>query len=112
MNEYSVTDYKINYTDHEESIFILSLDNHKIMEVPMWSFYLFISETDKNLEKYSDKFNEWEMVTSNLMELNYDFQLALNLYIQQFTNEQIEEFTQIEEGYDYEYEFDKEDELW
>ena len=110
MNEMKVNGYEIKFTDNEESTFILQLNDHKIMEVPMWSFYLFISEYDDSLSKYGDNFPEWEELTADLMELNYDFTSAFNEYVQQFDDEQIDEFTQIEDGYDYEYEFDDEDE--
>lgn len=110
MNKMTVNSYEVNFTDKEESTFKLFLDNHRIMEVPMWSFYLHRADTDTNLSKYGDNFPEWEELTADLMELNYDFTSAFNEYIQQFDDEQIDEFTQIEDGYDYEYEFDDEDE--
>lgn len=112
MNEMTVNSYEVNFTDKEESTFKLFLDNHRIMEVPMWSFYLHRADTDANLSKYGDNFPEWEELTADLMELNYDFLSAFNEYIQQFDDEQIDEFTQIEDGYDYEYEFDEEEDEW
>jgi hypothetical protein len=108
MNEMKVNGYEIKFTDNEESTFILQLNDHKIMEVPMWSFYLFISEYDDSLSKYSDNFPEWEKLTHDLIELNYNFKSAFDKYIQQFDDEQMDEFTETEEGYDYEFDYDDE----
>lgn len=108
MNLHKVKNVQINFTNYEESLFTVYLDNNKIMEIPMWSFYLFMSKHDKNLEKYGNNFNEWEQLTLDLLELNYDFLSALNTYIQQFDDEQIEEFMFVDD--EYEYEFDEENE--
>ena len=41
MNNYNVKNYETKFTKNEESLFILNLDNNRVMEVPMWSFYLY-----------------------------------------------------------------------
>ena len=101
MNTMKVKNYQTNFTENEESTFILYLDNNKVMEVAMWSFYLYMSDLDDNLFVYGGIFPGWEELTEDLLELGYDFLTALNTYIQQFDEEQILEFSSVQDGYDY-----------
>lgn len=101
MNNYNVKNYETKFTKNEESLFILNLDNNRVMEVPMWSFYLYMSDLDENLAYYGGKFPEWEELTYDLMELGFNFKEGFNKYIQQFDSEQMYEFTTIQDGYDY-----------
>lgn len=101
MNNLNIKNYEIRFTKNEESQFILYLDNNRLMEIPMWSFYLYMSEFDENLKDYGDNFTEWEELTSDLLELGYNFRKGFTRYIQQFSSDQMDEFTTIQDGYDY-----------
>lgn len=93
MNLRTIKNFEFNFTEYEESTFILTLDNNSSMEIPMWSFYMYMSDLDKNLSYYGNKYPEWEKLTEDLISLGYDFKKNLDLYIQQFSDEQMEEFT-------------------
>jgi hypothetical protein len=93
MNSRTIKNFEFNFTEYEESTFILTLDNNSSMEIPMWSFYMYMSDLDKNLSYYGNKYPEWEKLTEDLISLGYDFKKNLDLYIQQFSDEQMEEFT-------------------
>jgi len=93
MNSRTIKNFEFNFLEYDESSFILTLDNNRLMEIPMWSFYFYVSEFDKNLSYYGNKYPEWEKLTEDLISLGYDFKENLNLYIQQFDDEQMEEFS-------------------
>jgi hypothetical protein len=102
-----VKNFEFNFTEYEESTFILTLDNNSSMEIPMWSFYMYMSDLDKNLSYYGNKYPEWEKLTEDLISLGYDFKKNLGLYIQQFSDEQMEDFTFSEND---DFNFDDDDE--
>jgi len=110
MNTIIVKNYQTNFTEYEESTFILYLNDNKVLEVPMWSFYLYMSDLDDNLFIYGGKFPEWEKLTKDLLELGYDFINGFNTYIQQFSEDEMSEFSTIQDGYDYD-DLDDDDDL-
>jgi hypothetical protein len=107
MNSRTIKNFEFNFTEYEESTFILTLDNNSSMEIPMWSFYMYMSDLDKNLSYYGYKYPEWEKLTEDLISLGYDFKKNLGLYIQQFSDEQMEDFTFSEND---DFNFDDDDE--
>jgi hypothetical protein len=95
-NSRKIVEYEINYSPtNGESTFVVLLDNNRLMEISMWSLYLFLFDQDENLEKYVTSFDEWESATKDLLDLGYDFNKALYNYIQQFTDKQIREFSML-----------------
>jgi hypothetical protein len=86
-------------TKTEESYFKVILDSNRIMEVPMWSFYMYLSEEDENLSQYAGKFPEWEQLTNDLLTLEFPFITKMIVYLNQFTEEQIEDFSFSPEEY-------------
>jgi len=93
MNSRHIKTFEFNFTDYEESTFLIVLDNDRNMHISMWSFYLFMSDIDENLSYYCGKFPEWEKVTEDLISLGYDFKTNLEKYLDQFSDSQIEEFS-------------------
>jgi len=93
MKSPKVKDFKIRFSKTQESLFYVLLDNNKKMEVPLWSFFQFVTDADFNLFVYAKNFNEWELLAKDLISLGYDFQEKLNEYIGQFTEEDIKEFS-------------------
>ena len=79
-------------TEDEESYFRCILVNRTYIEVPLWSFYEYTANTDENLKQFALKFNEWEELTLELIEFGYDFKTKLELYLQQFSDEEMEDF--------------------
>ena len=100
MNDLEVKQFYVKYTMNDESNFIVTLTNNKIFLISLWSFYEFASTKDERLAQYGGKFYEWEQLTKDLTELDYDFVPMLNIYIQQFSEEQMEEFTMTKEQFE------------
>ena len=98
MNQRTIKSFGFYFTKSEENLFLIKLDNNRRMEVPMWSFYIYMSAFDENLTYYGGKFPEWEELTEDLISLNYDFKTNLEIYLQQFTDEQIKDFSFIEDS--------------
>jgi hypothetical protein len=92
MNDYKIKNFEIILTEDSESYFNCKLNETIKMQIALWSFYEFMSKTDKELEKHGMLFTEWEDFTRELIELEYDFSVGLNQYLQQFDNDEIEEF--------------------
>jgi hypothetical protein len=90
MNSRTIKNFQFNFTEYEESTFIVTLDNNRYMEIPMWSFYLYMSDLDEKLSYYGGKFPEWEKLTEDLISLGYDFKENLNIYLQQFTDKRFQ----------------------
>ena len=90
-----VNNFELVTIKDKESYFRCHLSNKRIMDVSLWSFYLFINEYDTELWIYGEKFKDWESLTYDLIELNYNFSDSLNKYIQQFKHKEIDEFTYI-----------------
>ena len=93
MNSIRLNSFAILFSKDGESYFECELSGNRKMQIAMWSFYEFAITTDENLETHSLRFNEWEELTEELLELGYDFEPVLNNYIQQFSDEDIDEFT-------------------
>jgi len=79
--------------ENEESYFECILTDGLRIEIAYWSFYEFAIQNDKYLEEHSLGFEDWEKLTHELLELEYDFETKLNQYIQQFSEDEISEFT-------------------
>jgi hypothetical protein len=79
-------------TEDEESYFRCILVNNTYIEIPFWSFYEYMTNTDENLRQFALKFDEWEQLTTELIEFGYDFKTKLDLYLQQFSDEVLEDF--------------------
>lgn len=93
-NSRKIVEHEINYSPiNGESTFVVLLDNNRLMEISMWSLYLYLFEQDPNLEAYVTWFDDWESATKDLLDLGYDFNKALNNYIQQFTDKQVQQFS-------------------
>jgi len=75
-----------------DSHFECYLDGDWKMQIAMWSFYDYMSSMDKNLEVHGLNFGSWEEFTEELLELEYNFLEKLNVYIQQFDEEQMKEY--------------------
>lgn len=94
-----VNKVEFKLTDNEDSYFIVTLKTSRIMEVPMWSFFNFVSDYDEKLAYYGGNFPEWEELTKDLVSLGYDFKSNMDKYIAQFTEEQIEDFSEDSSDY-------------
>jgi hypothetical protein len=77
---------------HEESYFKCVLINNTYIEIPFWSFYEYTVKKDENLKQFALKFDEWEGLTLELTEFGYDFKTKLDWYLQQFSDEEMEDF--------------------
>jgi len=80
-------------TEDEESYFDCELDSDRRIQIHLTDFYLFAVKKDIRLKGYSNNFDEWEGLTNVLVELGYDFNCVLNEYLQQFNEQQLDEFT-------------------
>lgn len=100
MNNTEIKNWRPVFNDYEESYFTVELVGGKSMEIPMWSFYSFLSEIDGKLSEYGGKFPEWEKLTEDLIELGYDFKSPIKEYVNQFTPEELNEFTFNDEDFE------------
>ena len=100
MNQRKIKSLDFLFTESEESLFLIRLDNNRTMEIPMWSFYMYMSDLDENLAYYGGNFPEWEQLTEDLISLGYDFKANLEMYLQQFNDKQIHEFSLIEDNFE------------
>jgi hypothetical protein len=93
-NSRKIVEFEYNYSPtSNESTFVVLLDNNRLMEISMWSLYLFLFNDDPNLGTYVESFEDFESATKDLRELGYDFHKALDNYIQQFTDKQVQQFS-------------------
>ena len=83
--------FEFVFTESSESYFLCLLPEEKVLILPFWNFYEYMQKSDKNLKEFALKFDEWEKLTNELIDFGYDFKTALNLYVQQFTSEQLED---------------------
>ena len=79
-------------TEDEESYFRCILFNETYIDIALWSFYEYTANTDENLKQFALKFYEWEELTLELIDFGYDFKTKLELYLQQFSDEEMEDF--------------------
>lgn len=93
MNTKTIKSFIAITTENEESYFDCVLNDGRKIHIAYWSFYQFATEADRQLDEHSLKFDEWEKLTTELLDLEYDFEKNLNLYIQQFTEDEIDDFT-------------------
>jgi|688.fasta_scaffold165783_4 hypothetical protein len=93
MKNLKVTKFKYKRSNKQESTFIVLLNIGKKMEIPIWSFFEFVNNRDLNLAKYSERFDEWEELTEDLISMGYNFEEKLTEYVIQFTEEEINEFS-------------------
>ncbi len=87
-----IRNYEFVFTEKEESYFRCFLIDNTFIEISFWSFYEYVAKIDKNLKEFALKFGEWEELTNELIEFDYDFKTNLNLYLQQFSDEEMEDF--------------------
>ena len=77
--------------------FKCSLGNNKLFDIEICDFYHFLVSKDQNLLKYSEKFQNWDELTQDLISLGFPIDKYLELYINtQFTPDDIIEFTYFE----------------
>jgi hypothetical protein len=84
--------YDFKLTDNESYVVCEFSGGYK-MKVLLWSFYLFLFDKDLGLYKYSEKFIDYESLTTNLLELEFDFGKKLTEYTQQFSEDDIKIFS-------------------
>ena len=93
MNNTKLLSYNAIIKFNEESYFKCLLNNKKNFEISFWSFYEFVGNTDEELKRFSLTFDSWEDLTDELVSLGYDFDNKLNEYLQQFTDDEIVDFS-------------------
>ena len=93
MSNNYIKKYEVVFTESEDSYFDCLLNNNRKIEISLWSFYEFAVTDDKDLKDYALKFHEWEDLTRELTDFGYPFEKLLNKYIQQFSEEDLEDFT-------------------
>jgi hypothetical protein len=87
-----ICNYELVFTEREDSYFRCYLVDNTFIEISFWSFYEYMTNTDENLRQFVLKFDEWEQLTTELIEFDYDFKTKLNLYLKQFSDEVLEDF--------------------
>ena len=100
MNKHYVVSHELHVSKDEDSWFTCKLDNGKFIDISFYALVWFASKDDENLKKYADKFDEWETVVEELTELGYDFETKLNQYVQQFNEEDLNDFSYFEGEFD------------
>jgi hypothetical protein len=93
-----VKNVKLIYDNQGLDSFKCSLGNNQLFDIEICDFYYFLVDNDQNLLKYSEKFQNWDELTQDLLGLGFPLTTYLESYINtQFTSDDIIEFTYSEE---------------
>lgn len=87
-------------SDNEESYFICQLNNNRVIDISYYSFCNFAIQSDDRLFEFSKKYSDWESLVNDLLDFNYDFLTIFNMYIAQFSEDELSEFTYNSEYFD------------
>jgi hypothetical protein len=90
----TVKSFSLIYDNKGLESFKCLLVDGQLFDVEICTFYQFLINKDKNLLKYSKKFQNWDELTQDLISLEFPLTNRLESYINtQFTEDDIIEFT-------------------
>ena len=89
-----VKSFSLKYDNEGLESFKCLLGDKQLFNVEICTFYQFLTNKDNNLLKYSEKFQNWDELTQDLISLEFPLTNRLESYINtQFTEDDIIEFT-------------------
>ena len=89
-----VKSFSLKYDNKGLELFKCLLVDKQLFDVEICTFYQFLTNKDNNLLKYSEKFQNWDELTQDLISLEFPLTNRLESYINtQFTEDDIIEFT-------------------
>ena len=90
----TVKSFSFKYDNVGLESFKCLLGDKQLFNVEICTFYQFLTNKDNNLLKYSEKFQNWDELTQDLISLEFPLTNRLESYINtQFTEDDIIEFT-------------------
>ena len=90
----TVKSFSLKYYNEGLESFKCLLGDKQLFNVEICTFYQFLTNKDNNLLKYSEKFQNWDELTQDLISLEFPLTNRLESYINtQFTEDDIIEFT-------------------
>lgn len=90
----TVKSFSLIYDNEGLESFKCSLGKNQLFDIEICDFYHFLVSKDKNLLSYSEKFQNWDELTQDLISLGFPLNSFLESYINsQFTEDDIIEFT-------------------
>jgi len=90
----TVKSFSLIYDNKGLESFKCLLVDGQLFYVEICTFYQFLINKDNNLLKYSEKFQNWDELTQDLISLEFPLTNRLESYINtQFTEDDIIEFT-------------------